>query len=72
MDDPSTEKHETATATEAPAPERRDDDGLPLDRAPTIDDVRGGANHFKFAVGCSAVVVLLIVAFWVLRVALAR
>jgi hypothetical protein len=53
-------------------PERRDEDGLPLDRDPTIDDVRGGANHFKLAVGCSAVVVLLIVAFWVLRVLVAR
>jgi hypothetical protein len=55
-----------------PAPERRDEDGLPLDRAPTIDDVRGGANHFKFAIGCTAVVAVLLLAFWVLRVALAR
>ena len=39
-------------------PERRDEDGLPLDRAPTIDDVRGGANHFKFAVGCSAILMI--------------
>ena len=52
--------------------ERLDAEGLPLDREPTIDDVRGGANHFKFAVGCSAVVVLAILAFWVLRVALAH
>jgi hypothetical protein len=52
--------------------ERRDADGLPLDREPTIDDVRGGANHFKFAVGCSAIVAVLILAFWVLRVAIAR
>jgi hypothetical protein len=55
-----------------PAPERRDEDGLPLDREPTIDDVRGGANHFRFAIGCSAVVVALILAFWVLRGLLAR
>jgi hypothetical protein len=54
------------------APERRDAEGLPLDREATLDDVRGGENHFKLAVGCSAVVVLLIVAFWVLRVLLAR
>jgi hypothetical protein len=60
------------TPTEKPADERRDEDGLPLDRAPTIDDVRGGANHFRFAIGCSAVVVALIAAFWVLRVLLAR
>jgi hypothetical protein len=54
------------------AEERRDEDGLPLDRAPTLDDVRGGANHFKFAVGCSALVAVLICAFWVLRVVLAH
>ena len=55
-----------------PASPRRDADGIPLDREPTLDDVRGGENHFKLAVGCSAVVVLLIVAFWVLRVVLSR
>ncbi len=55
-----------------PVVERLDEDGLPLDREPTIDDVRGGANHFKLAVGCSAVVFVAIVAFWVLRVLLAR
>ena len=68
---------EPPTETPAPpaspsAPQRRDEDGLPLDRAPTIDDVRGGANHFKFAIGCTAVVAVLLLAFWVLRVALAR
>jgi hypothetical protein len=55
-----------------PTTERRDADGLPLDREPTLDDVRGGANHFKLAVGCSAVVAVVLLAFWVLRVALAR
>jgi hypothetical protein len=68
--EPPTEKPELSPPP--PAPERRDEDGLPLDREPTIDDVRGGANHFRFAIGCSAVVVTLIVAFWVLRVLLAR
>ncbi len=62
----------TELAASPPAPERRDEDGLPLDREPTIDDVRGGANHFRFAIGCSAVVVALIAAFWVLRGLLAR
>jgi hypothetical protein len=67
------EELQTQTSPEPPtAPERRDDAGVPLDREPTIDDVRGGENHFKLAVGCSAVVVLLIVAFWVLRVALSH
>jgi hypothetical protein len=57
---------------ETSAPERRDADGLPLDREPTIDDVRGGANHFKFAVGCSAAVVVLVAVFWLLRLVLSR
>jgi hypothetical protein len=56
----------------APPPERRDEEGLPLDRAATIDDVRGGENHFKLAVGCSAITLLLIAAFWLLRVLLSR
>ncbi len=68
MEEPSAENPQ-ATPT---APEHRDADGLPLDREPTLDDVRGGANHFKLAVGCSALVVLLIVAFWVLRVMMSR
>jgi hypothetical protein len=42
------------------------------DREPTLDDVRGGENHYKLAVGCSAVIAILIVAFFVLRVALSR
>jgi hypothetical protein len=71
MTEPTTEKPDPEDARPA-APERRDADGLPLDRDATLDDVRGGANHFKFAVGCSALVALLIVAFWVLRGVLAR
>jgi hypothetical protein len=55
----------------AEPPERRDADGLPIDREPTLDDVRGGANHFKIAVGCSVVVLLVVLAFGVLRVLLA-
>jgi len=62
----------TDAAASSPAPDRRDAEGFPLDREPTLDDVRGGANHFRFAVGCSAVVALLVVAFWVLRLTLAR
>lgn len=54
-------------------PERRDADGLPLDREPTMDDVRGD-GHFgrSSAVGCSLAVVLVIAAFWVLRVLVLR
>lgn len=66
------ELHAEKTEATPTAPERRDEEGLPIDRAPTIDDVRGGENHFKLAVGCSAAVALLIVAFWVLRVVLSR
>jgi hypothetical protein len=67
MEEPTAEKHAPEAAPVTPAPERRDAEGIPLDREPTIDDVRGGANHFKFAIGCSAVVVVVLVAFWVLR-----
>jgi hypothetical protein len=70
MDQTSTDTPPHASEPPAAAP-RRDAEGLPLDREPTIDDVRGGENHFKLAVGCSAVVVMLILAFWVLRVLLA-
>ncbi len=71
MTEPTTEKPDPEHARPA-APDRREADCLPLDRDATLDDVRGGANHFKFAVGCSAVVALLIVTFWVLRGLLAR
>ncbi len=70
MEEPPAEKTDAEPAP--PTPVRRDAEGIPLDREPTLDDVRGGANHFRFAVGCSAVVVLLVAAFWVLRVILAR
>jgi hypothetical protein len=71
MDQTNTDDRHHASEPPAPPP-RRDAEGLPLDREPTIDDVRGGENHFKLAVGCSAVVVILILAFWVLRVLLAK
>jgi hypothetical protein len=66
------ELHPENTEATPTAPDRRDEAGLPVDREPTIDDVRGGENHFKLAVGCSAVVALLIVAFFVLRVLLSH
>jgi hypothetical protein len=71
MNESNNEKHDSDDGVPA-TPERRDAEGLPLDRDATLDDVRGGANHFKFAVGCSAVVALLLVAFWVLRGLVAR
>lgn len=52
----------------APAAERFDDEGLPLDRAPTLDDVRGGAGSGRsVAIGCTILVTLLVLAFWLLR-----
>lgn len=50
---------------------RYDEDGLPLHRKPTMDDVRGG-DHFgrRLAVGCTAFVLLLVLAFWVWRMGL--
>lgn len=53
------------TATEK---ERVDEDGLPIDRDPTIDDVRSKTGlHGKFAMGCVLLVVMLILAFWIIR-----
>ncbi|MEZ4437909.1 MAG: hypothetical protein R3B72_02395 [Polyangiaceae bacterium] len=43
--------------------------GIPMSREPTIDDVRGdGDAHRRLALGCSALVTLLVIAFWVVRV----
>jgi hypothetical protein len=48
--------------------EERDDDGLPLARAPTRDDVRGDTEpHRRLAVGCSLVTLALVALFWLLR-----
>ena len=50
------------------APERRDADGLPLDREPTLDDVRGSAGSGRtIAVGCFVLVVLAVIGFWLVR-----
>jgi hypothetical protein len=51
--------------------ERRDEDGLPLDREPTLDDVRGREGSGRaIAVGCSLIVLLVLVAFWLVRAGL--
>jgi hypothetical protein len=55
-------------AAAATSKERTDEAGLPLDRAPTFDDVRGNdGRHTVLALGCTAVVVLLVLGFWALR-----
>ena len=73
MDQPSSPHAEPTPAPVLPEPERRDADGLPLDREPTMDDVRGD-GHFgrSTALGCSLAVVLVIAAFWVLRALVLR
>jgi hypothetical protein len=51
-----------------PTPERVDEDGLPLDREPTLDDVRGTAGSGRTtAIGCSVLVALSVIVFWILR-----
>jgi hypothetical protein len=48
--------------------ERVDEDGLPLDRAATIDDVRSQTGlHGRIGLGCAVLIVLFIVAFWLIR-----
>lgn len=57
-----------APKPEAPKPERLDEEGLPLDREPTLDDVRGDAGSGRtIAIGCTALMVLAVLGFWVLR-----
>ena len=61
-----------AVAPEAPAmAERVDEEGLPLDRAPTLDDVRGDEGGGRLiAIGCTGLVVLAVLGFWLLRAAM--
>ena len=48
--------------------ERLDEDGLPLDRKPTLDDVRGTEGGGRaIAIGCSVLVALAITVFWLIR-----
>lgn len=71
----SDEKDESPTPTDdAPPPsdpprkERVDEDGLPLEREATIDDVRSTSGvHGRYALGCTIVIVVVILAFWLIR-----
>ena len=48
--------------------EAYDEDGLPLHRAATLDDVRSNAGSGRtIAVGCALLVALAIGAFWLIR-----
>ena len=45
-----------------------DDEGLPLDRPPTLDDVRGADGGGRIiAIGCTGLVILVVLGFWALR-----
>ena len=65
-------KSEGPAPTEAPkVAERVDEEGLPIDRAPTLDDVRGAEGSGRtIAIGCTVLVVLAVLGFWVLRAAI--
>jgi hypothetical protein len=53
---------------EAPVAERRDEDGLPLDRPATLDDVRGQSGSGRsIAVGCTLLVAMALLGFWGVR-----
>ncbi|MEP7125162.1 MAG: hypothetical protein ABJE95_29800 [Byssovorax sp.] len=61
--------HEIVVANEVA--ERVDAEGLPLDRPPTLDDVRGTEGGGRMiAVGCTVLVVLAALGFWILRAAM--
>ncbi len=48
-----------------------DEEGLPLHRPPTLDDVRGGAGSGRtIAIGCAILVALAVLAFWIVRAGL--
>jgi len=54
--------------SDPPRKERVDEDGLPLDREATIDDVRSTSGvHGRYALGCTIVIVVVILAFWLIR-----
>jgi hypothetical protein len=61
--------HEVVIAPEVA--ERVDEEGLPIDRPPTLDDVRGTEGGGRMiAIGCTALVVLAVLGFWILRAAM--
>ncbi len=62
-----------APTTATTANERVDEDGLPLDRPATLDDVRGDAGSGRsIAIGCTIVVALVLGLFWLIRGGLLR
>lgn len=62
------ENAEQSSADEESPKERVDADGLPLDREPTIDDVRSQeGKHGRIAAGCALSIILVIALFWLIR-----
>lgn len=69
MSESNEDKTAEAKAAETKVQERLDEDGLPLDRKPTLDDVRGESGSGRtIAIGCTLLVVLALAAFWLIRV----
>lgn len=67
-DDGAAPGDERARDSDAPAKARTDQDGLPLDREATLDDVRETHGvHGRYALGCTILIVATIVAFWLIR-----
>jgi hypothetical protein len=65
------DEKDQASGHEPAKTERVDEEGLPLDREPTLDDVRGSEGSGRaIAVGCTALVLLALVAFWLIRAGL--
>jgi hypothetical protein len=57
----------------ARAPEPLDQLGIPMSREPVLDDVRSdGVDHRRLAIGCSLLVSVLLIAFWLVRGVLMR
>lgn len=59
---------ESPTEREAPVAERLDEEGLPIDRPATLDDVRGQSGSGRtIAFGCTLLVALALLGFWGVR-----
>lgn len=66
--DPGEERPEGADGDDAVVDGPVDQLGIPMSREPTIDDVRSdGEAHRKLALGCSVLVTLFVVGFWLVR-----
>lgn len=72
-DEARTSSDAAAEARLEPGRERVDEDGLPIDRPATLDDVRGDAGSGRIiAIGCSLVVAIVLGLFWLIRGGLLR